>query len=215
MPARDERLNDLFFVPQTGAPTEEGQLRLDGAALRAFIGGQVRSILSHAAEHYAGGAQPVVAQNLSSGAAALGRMMQADGAGGWSLVDVVPGVAAELNLATSEGADVTTSSSFLQKLRLNVTALPAGDYILYYSYVTSGSNNNTGIESRVQQDDVTDIQLVTNRAGSAGAQYANAGYKVLQALSGSHTFDIDWRRESGSGDAGILWARLALWLIDN
>lgn len=215
MGARDERLRDLFFVTQTGNPSEEGQLRLDGTALKLYINSVVRSILAHQAEHHYNGLQPITARYLANEAGLPGKLLRSNASGYFDEIDLPEALPAELNFASSEAVDTTTSSTFLQKLKLTTDTLPSGDYILVYSWVTSGSNNNTGIESRVQQDDTTNIQLVTNRAGVAGAQYANSGFKVITGLSGVHDFDIDWRRESGAGDASILWARLALWLIDN
>jgi hypothetical protein len=47
MAARDERLEDLFFVDLTGQgePSEEGQLRRLSSDVRLYIAGAVRSVL--------------------------------------------------------------------------------------------------------------------------------------------------------------------------
>lgn len=45
MGVRDERVEDIFFEPLTGDPTEEGQVRLTSSDLRGFINGQVRSLV--------------------------------------------------------------------------------------------------------------------------------------------------------------------------
>lgn len=46
---------------------------------------------THAADHEAGGSDPITAQNLSSGAAAAGKIMESDGAGAWALIDTPSG----------------------------------------------------------------------------------------------------------------------------
>jgi hypothetical protein len=170
---------------------------------------------AHASQHYVGGIQPITAQNLSSGAAPAGRMMQSDGAGNWNLVTVVAGVAAELNRVNSLVLSTTTSATFITKLTLTTTSLPVGDYILFWSYITNGSNNNTQVESRVRKDGATNLFLVVNKASTAGSQFSNSGHSVQVALSGVHTFTVDYRFAGGSGSAGIQDVYLTLWLIDN
>jgi len=170
---------------------------------------------AHASQHYVGGIQPITAQNLSSGAAPAGRMMQSDGAGNWSLVTVVAGVAAELNKVEDAVLSTTLSTTPVLKLRLTTTSLPSGDYILFWSYVTVGSNNNTQVSSRVRKDSATDLFTVVNKASTSGSQFGNAGHNVQIALTGVHTFDVEYWQAGGSGSAGIQSVILTLWLIDN
>lgn len=216
MSTRDERVANLMFEALTGDPNEEGQLRLTTTnALKIYVNSVVRSILAHQAEHSAGGLQAITAQNLSSGAATAGQVMQATGAGLWSLVSVVAGVAAELNRASAAVLSTTVSTTFINKLTLTTTSLPTGDYILFWSYITNGSNNNTQVESRVRKDGTTDLFLVVNKASTAGSQFSNSGHDVQVALSGVHTFTVDYRQAGGAGSAGIQDVHLTLWLIDN
>ena len=196
-------------------PTVVGGVRMVNGVFRLKDSVSVFDPHIHNTQHYVGGEQPIIAQNLSSGAAPASRIMQSDGAGNWALVTVVAGVAAELNRANSNALSTTTSSTFINKLTLTTTSLPAGDYILFWSYITNGSNNNTQVESRVRKDGATDLFLVTNKASTAGSQFSNSGHDVQVALSGVHTFTVDYRFAGGAGSAGIQDVHLTLWLIDN
>lgn len=213
---RNERVEKLLFEPVTGDPTEAGQMHVTPAnELKIYINSVVRSILAHATEHSAGGLQAVTAQNLSSGAATAGQVMQANGAGLWNLVSVVTGVAAELNKVSDAVLGTTVGTTPVQKLLLTTTSLPVGDYILFWSYTTVGSNNNTQVSSRVRKDGATDLFTITSKASVAGSEFGNAGHNVQVALSGVHTFAVDYWRAAGSGSAGIKDVLLTLWLIDN
>jgi len=44
--ARNERVEDLFFQPLSGEPTEEGQVRFVDGDLRAFLDGVVQSLVT-------------------------------------------------------------------------------------------------------------------------------------------------------------------------
>ena len=216
MSTRDERVANLMLEALAGDPSEEGQLRLTTAnALKIYVNSVVRSILAHQAEHSAGGLQAITAQNLSSGAATAGQVMQANGAGLWNLVSVVAGVAAELNRAADAVLATTVGITPVTKLTLTTTSLPAGDYVLFWSYTTIGSNNNTQVSSRVRKDGTTDLFTITSKASVAGSEFGNAGHNVQVALTGVHTFDVDYWRAAGSGSAGVKDVLLTLWLIDN
>lgn len=48
----------------------------------------IRPVHPHGADHYTGGADEIAAQDLGSDSAPFGKVMETDGYGGWSLVDV-------------------------------------------------------------------------------------------------------------------------------
>jgi hypothetical protein len=196
-------------------PTVVGGVRMVNGVFRLKDSVSVFDPHIHNTQHYVGGEQPIIAQSTSSGSATAGQVMQATGAGAWNLVSVVAGVAAELNRANDTVLSTTTSATFITKLTLTTTSLPVGDYILFWSYITNGSNNNTQVESRVRKDGTTDLFLVVNKASTAGSQFSNSGHDVQVALSGVHTFTIDYRFAGGAGSAGIQGVHLTLWLIDN
>lgn len=196
-------------------PPLAGGIRYVNGAFRLRHAAGLHTPHSHAAEHYVGGVQPAIVQNMSSGAAAAGKLMQANGTGGWNLVDIVSGVPAELNQAEDLVLSTTVSSTPQLKLRMTTTSVPLGDYILFWSYTAIGSNNNTQMNTRVRKNSTTDLSSIANRAATAGAQFSNSGFAVQFNLSGVNTYDLDYWLGSGAGSAGVQSARFALWLIDN
>jgi len=196
-------------------PTVTGGMRMVNGVFRLKDSVSVFDPHIHNTQHYVGGEQPIIAQSTSSGSATAGQVMQANGAGLWNLVSVVTGVAAELNRVADAVLATTVGTTPVTKLTLTTTSLPAGDYILFWSYTTVGSNNNTQVSSRVRKDGTTDLFTITSKASVAGSEFGNAGHSVQVALTGVHTFDVDYWRAAGSGSAGVKDVLLTLWLIDN
>lgn len=114
-----------------------------------------------------------------------------------------------LDTAKSDGVSSTTLGTFQEKLNLNVTGLAAGTYLLHYAFVVAGSAASTEVEARVQRDNTTDSLLVNWTPGT-GSKNVGAGIDFFTLSAGTHDFDIDFRRASGSGTASIEQARLAL-----
>lgn len=118
----------------------------------------------------------------------------------------------------SEGQSTTTSSTYQQKVRLSVSSLPLGNYIL--QWYAEGRNQNVGdaIEMRIQEDDSTthaEVRFYTGDSG--GTNWLDdfqpfSGHRLLESFSGSHDFDIDYRSISG-GTAEFRRARITLWRI--
>lgn len=108
--------------------------------------------------------------------------------------------------AESDGVSSTSSTAFIQKLRLTTPTLGLGDYIVKIS----GELRNTGAgdsEVRLEQNDTTELMFST--VVSVTAWEGFSGFKVLSAISGIHTFDIDFRATNGAGVADIRRARIA------
>lgn len=114
-----------------------------------------------------------------------------------------------IDTAKSDGVSSTTSATFQLKLNLNVTGLAAGTYLLLYQFVIGGSAASTEVEARVQRDNTTD-SLISNWTPGTDSKNVGAGIDFFTLSAGTHDFDIDFRRASGSGTATIEQARLAL-----
>lgn len=111
--------------------------------------------------------------------------------------------------ATSEGVSSTTSATYQQKLRLTTTSLPAGTYMIQYSWEFNGNNNHGW--SRAQLNDTTDLN--EDRYDSSQVDYILITGFALQSLSGVNTIDIDFRANSGGDTMLIRRARIALWRV--
>jgi hypothetical protein len=62
-------------------------------------------VSSHAARHHAGGPDPLVLQDASSGEAVADRILVSDGSGGWTLEEQAGGLAAHAETHHHDGAD--------------------------------------------------------------------------------------------------------------
>lgn len=156
----------------------------------------------------------LAAQFLPSDDAEIDKIMKTDGAGGWLLVDApAEAFGAELITAESESQSSTTSSTYQFKLNLTTVSLPLGNYYLSFQWVVGGSANNTQIDSRLQLNNTTDIQQLIVFPGNANGRQSISGHKVFFGISGVQSFDIDFRKSSGSGTANCVWARLSFWRI--
>lgn len=121
----------------------------------------------------------------------------------------------EFQYITSIPISSTSSNVFQNKLTLATTSLPAGNYILLFSYVVGGTANNTVVESRVILDAVDVRFIVNQRIGTANGRFSVGGHEVVAGLTaGVHTFSIEYRKSSGSGNASIEGAHLTLWRIN-
>jgi len=114
-------------------------------------------------------------------------------------------------MAVSEEESTTTSDEYQQKVRLTVTDIEPGEYMLAWSCAVYNGVANKGVAIRVQQDD----SIVINE-GSLGLVLANAytvqtGFaRVEIGTGGSAFFDLDFSRLPGapSYTVGIRRARL-------
>jgi hypothetical protein len=118
----------------------------------------------------------------------------------------------EINYESDEAADTTALTDWQEKVKLSVTDLPAGTYLVQWYCEMKHSNNTLSeyAEARVTIDDTTEI-------GQSIWPYGDyedmAGFRVYtMGSAGDHEFDIDFRVQGG-GSAYIRRARLFLWRI--
>ena len=110
--------------------------------------------------------------------------------------------------------DSTTSSTYVNKVTITTTSLPAGDYRIGWYYNWRRSNTNKDFETRVRIDNTTDIGNHRQEAKDAGSDqiYVSSGHKRVTFTAGIHTIDIDYRSANG-GTSFISNARLELWRV--
>lgn len=121
------------------------------------------------------------------------------------------GIDKEIHEATAEGQDSTSSTDWQQKLRLTLTDIPAGKYVVNWYCELRHSNNDAAerAEMRVEVNDMTEIGYSIwpyNLFEDSG------GFGVNDFSAGSYTIDLDYRQQGG-GTAYIRRARLLLWRI--
>lgn len=111
----------------------------------------------------------------------------------------------------SENISTTTSTSWRQKLRLELSDLEAGKYRIDWYYEWAYSNGNFQFRSRVQIDDTDTYMEQEVRPTPANAdKYRNSsGFAYMDLTSGSHNIDLDYCSSKNGKTAYIRRARIS------
>ena len=118
----------------------------------------------------------------------------------------------EFHTAESSGVSTTTSSSFVQKIKITTASLPAGDYRI--EWYAEQNTHKAFIETalRVQVDDTSTCTDYLEHYANADTYYGKSGWHVMTLSAGVHEIDLDHRTDSGSGaGSSIKNARLSIW----
>ena len=104
----------------------------------------------------------------------------------------------QYNYAESLGTSTTTSSTFVEKLRLSTTDLPLANYVVsWYSEIHNEVDDKfSEFRVRIEQDDTTELGLLAINGRISNAPYEQwtpfTGFRRLENITGIHTFDIDF-----------------------
>jgi hypothetical protein len=144
----------------------------------------------------------------------LGRVVAAGGVVTTILDDrilLTAAIGKEIAQATAEGQDGTTETTYQQKLRLTLTDIPAGKYIVQW-YCELRHSNNTASERAEMRVEVNDTTEIGFSLWAYNIFEDSGGFAVTDLSAGSYTIDLDWRQQGG-GTAYIRRARLLFWRI--
>lgn len=145
---------------------------------------------------------------------------QSDDKTAWLLVDASPmkwkqitnaAFGSEFSIAADISLSYTTSSIWQQKLRLMLTDVPAGDYVLLWGCdLINGASGKPSL--RVQSDDTLDLFVQEDFSLSENLKwYPFAGHAAVTGWAGgSHFIDIDYH-SNNPNQVGIQNARLTVW----
>lgn len=117
----------------------------------------------------------------------------------------------EFSIAISAALSFTTSDTWIEKVKLTLTDLPAGDYVLLWGCdLISGANGTPSL--RIQADDVLDLFVQEDFALPEDLKwYPFSGHAAVTGWpGGSHVIDIDYHSNNPS-QVGIQNARLTVW----
>lgn len=130
----------------------------------------------------------------------------------WSIHTQIFGT--EFQWDESTGESSTNSLSYVRKLRLTTTSLPAGEYRIGWSYNWSHNSTISDFEARVFLNDSITIEDHRQEPKDSGTdqRYQNGGFSI-RTLSGINTIDIDWRTDNAGNTAFIRETRLEIWRI--
>lgn len=117
-----------------------------------------------------------------------------------------------------EDCTSTSSTSWQEKLELQVLSLPEGTYKLEWSYEWAHSHSSYVFSGRLQINNTTTIMQHEEKPRTSGNfnsySYPIAGFKILDLTAGDYEFDLDFRTNKSNKSAYIRRARMALWRIN-
>jgi hypothetical protein len=125
-------------------------------------------------------------------------------------VILTAGIDKEIHQEKAEAQDSNTST-WQQKLRLSLTDIPDGTYVVMWYCELRHSNNDAAEQAqmRIEVNDTTEIGF---SAWLYNVWEDSAGMTIQDISAGSHTVDLDFQA-SGGGTAYIRRARLMAWRI--
>lgn len=114
----------------------------------------------------------------------------------------------------------TTSGTFVPALTLSLGTVPAGDYIMYWSYRANNSKSNTNHETQAQFNGLAVVTNVvtgnttsvqTPLGGGLGEQFC--GFYRFTVLNVNLDITLNIRRTAGNGAARINTMNLTCWRV--
>ena len=137
-------------------------------------------------------------------------------AGAWGAAKSIGGggdFGTEYQKAESLGISSTTSTTYIEKLKLTTPSLPAGNYRIAWSYQISSDKQTTAVHVKIEHDDTTVVQE-TGYAQENLEYQDHSGFAEITLGAGVHDIDMDFRTDSGAGTgANIKDARLEIWRV--
>ena len=138
--------------------------------------------------------------------------LRADGA--WSAPPGTAVFGTQWNYNEDLDESSTSSSTWVQKVRLSVTDLPEGDYLIMFGMIAYASSTNVVIGMRIEEDDTTVLCSTIIRPNTSDAEVPCMQFARLESYSGDHTLDLEFNRTSiGQGTAYVKQARIALYRV--
>jgi hypothetical protein len=205
----------VFSTPKPGmvAHVKDEAIPYRQTALVAPWTWSVFSLTPHAPTHEDNGSDELTVQNLGSGAAPAGKLLQSNGTGGWNLVDYVPGTPPELNSDLSTTPFSTSSGTYQQARRYTTPALLGGTYFIAVQAWLDTTNAGNVTDARIQIDDTTDIASWIAPVGYVGGTTPLIGVATGALSAGAHNIDFDIRKASGNGNVIIKRFYVTLWRV--
>lgn len=117
----------------------------------------------------------------------------------------------DVQQATAEGQDSTTEATWQQKLRMAITDIPDGTYVVQW-YCELRHSNNVATERAEMQVEVNDMTQIGYSMWPYNIFEDAGGFAVANLSAGSYTIDLDFQ-QAGGGTAYIRRARLLIWRI--
>jgi hypothetical protein len=117
--------------------------------------------------------------------------------------------------AASEAESDTSSTSWVQKLRLTTPSIPAGTYRVGWNYEWQYESAANDALVQVEVDDTTVMMEMRQEPADAGTDQWNnkCGFGYVTLTAAAHTIDLDYQSANGLYSTHIRRARLELWRV--
>ena len=124
---------------------------------------------------------------------------------------ISPGFGTEFQEASSEAQIDSTSTTYVQKLRLTIPAIPAGRYRVAWQLELKTSSAAKSVYARIQVDD--DGARIPLEVESRRLRFeAISGFAYFDLTAAAHFVDVDYRAAAGA-TASVRSARLEFWRV--
>lgn len=121
----------------------------------------------------------------------------------------------EYQSAESLGISSTTSTTYVEKLKLTTGTVAAGDYKIEWGYEQSTDKASTPVAARVHVDDTTVCAENNYQRAALGQFSPDSGFCVVTLTNAVHTVDIDHKTDSGAGTgSNIQSARILIFRVN-
>jgi hypothetical protein len=165
----------------------------------------------HEPTHEKDGIDELPIQNLGTGAADSGQLVETDGAGGLTLVGAgTVGGGADHASQFDGSSFVTSSAAFVDALTAHPLAPTAGDYLSILETESQGSNSATIVEIAVALNSTT-VAVVDSERSLEGDDIQNiVSTMVLTGLTPTDYVTMLVRKSSGPGSVTLTNRRLTI-----
>jgi len=107
----------------------------------------------------------------------------------------------------------TTSTSYITKLSLTASGIPAGNYRLGWSFEWRQSKTNSSFWARVTDDTVNLWEYEASPYVDVAFHYIVTNFYYITLTSGTHVFDLDYRTADSACVSYIRSAKFEFWRI--
>lgn len=117
--------------------------------------------------------------------------------------------------AKDDSESTTTSTSYVNKLRLTTPALPIGKYRIGWFWEYRRSSGSNDWEGRVRLDESDVLSELNIEVKDTSNYFPASGFDEVEFTSeATHTIDIDYAGETINQTSYMRRARLEIWRVE-
>lgn len=138
-----------------------------------------------------------------------------NGGSGRADITIAPVFGMGFQQATDDAESTTTSTAFVQKLRLTTASLVSGVYRIGYNYHWRHTGASTNFRAQIQLNDSITIMSsdVEPQDVAATQSHPVSGFYYTGTISGVQFIDMDYASSNAASTSGIRFCRLEIWRV--